>query len=108
MRETKYLDPKASHEKNFFFAENVFSQYFSHFSTPQHPDFRDFAGLGMCPYLLMDAVNLCEAHYHAPNVSSGFQISKQFERQLVFDDRGIFWRSTNACPHSPQVNGHPC
>ena len=38
-------------KKNMFFAENVFSQYFSLFSTPQHLDFRDFADLGMCPYL---------------------------------------------------------
>ena len=30
MQETKYLDPKSSHEKNFF-AENVFSQYFHFF-----------------------------------------------------------------------------
>ena len=37
--------------KKNFFAENVFSQYFPLFSTPQHLDFRDFADLGMCPSL---------------------------------------------------------
>ena len=39
--------------KNIFFAENVFSQYFSFFSAPQHLDFRDFADLGMCPSLVL-------------------------------------------------------
>ena len=52
MRETKYLDPKASHEENIFFAENVFSQYFPLFSRPQHPNFHDFGDLAMCPSLL--------------------------------------------------------
>ena len=31
MRETKYLDPKASHEKKCFFCRKCFSQYFSLF-----------------------------------------------------------------------------
>ena len=40
-------------KKNIFFAENIFSQYFPLFSTPQHLAFCDFVDLGMCPSLPM-------------------------------------------------------
>ena len=45
MRQTKYLDPRASHEKNIFFAKNIFSQKFSLFSRPQNPKNRDLPDL---------------------------------------------------------------
>ena len=51
MRQTKYLNPKACHEKKSFFSENIFSQYFSLFSTLQNPKNRVLADPGMCPYL---------------------------------------------------------
>ena len=42
-RQTKYLDPKASHEKKVIFSEIIFSQKFSLFSRPQNPKIRDLA-----------------------------------------------------------------
>ena len=51
MRQTKYLDPKASHEKNVIFAKIIFSQKFSLFSRPQNPKIRDLTDLAMCTSL---------------------------------------------------------
>ena len=51
MRQTKYLDPKASHEKNVLFEKIIFSQKFSLFSRPQNPKIRDLTDLAMCTSL---------------------------------------------------------
>ena len=39
----KYLDTNASQYFFGIFSENIFSQYFPKFWTPQHPKFRDLA-----------------------------------------------------------------
>ena len=53
MRQTMYLDPKAFHEKKFFFRRNHFFALFSLFSALQNPKFRDLGDPAMCPSLLL-------------------------------------------------------
>ena len=51
MRQTKYLDPKACHEKKSFFFRKCFFADFSLFSRHQNPKNRDLADLAMCTSL---------------------------------------------------------